>query len=360
MKRRLALTGIILATLAVSGMTGYKVWINTHKAGQTRQNGAPAIVAYTVTPQDFTDRIEAIGTAQPNEAATLTATAADTVTAINFEEGAFVAQSTVLVQLNDAEERAEMEDARKNAARYSALAKTSASSAAQSDTATTAFAMSEARVKDRQIIAPFDGIAGFRNISIGDLVTPGMAVTTLYDIDPIKLEFTLPENYLSVAQAGLEIEARTSAWPDRIFKGAVIVVDPHINPETRAIALKAEIPNTDSALKPGLLMTVNVIKNKRKSLSVPEGALLQQGENHNVYLIDKEGKAQLTPVTIGTRETGYVEIINGLKDGDTIVAEGLLKIRPGMAVKIVKTVTLNDMIEAARQMAPPRKQKALE
>lgn len=359
MKRRLALTGIILIVLLVLAATGYKFWSNTQKPDQNRRGGTPAIVAYVVSPRAFTDRIEAIGTAQANEAATLTATASDTVTAINFEEGTLVVKDTVLVQLNDAEERAEMEDAKKAADRYSALAKTSASSAAQRDSSAATLAMAEARVKDRQIIAPFDGLAGFRNVSLGDLVTPGMAVTALYDIDPIKLEFTLPESYLSILEPGLEIEARTSAWPDKTFSGKVTVVEPRINPDTRAVALKAEIPNPDNALKPGLLMTVDVVKNERQSLSIPEAAILQQGNAQNVYLIGEDNKVKLTPVTIGMRETGFVEILNGLKEGDTIVAEGLLKVRPDSAVEISKTVTIDDMVEAAAGMATARKQKAL-
>lgn len=359
MKRRLALTGIILIALIVVAATGYKFWTNTQKPEQTRRGGTPGIIAYVVAPRVFVDRIEAIGTAQANEAATLTASASDTVTAINFEEGAAVAKDTVLVQLNDAEERAAMEDAQKAATRYSTLAKASASSIAQRDTSAATLAMAEARVKDRQIIAPFDGITGFRHVSVGDLVTPGMAVTAIYDIDPIKLEFTLPESYLSILESGLEIEARTSAWPDKTFSGKVTVVDPRINPETRAVSLKAEISNPDGALKPGLLMTVNVVKNERQALSIPEAAILQQGSAQNVYVIGADKKVALTPVAIGRRETGYVEILQGLKEGDVIVAEGLMKVRPDSAVEIVKTVTIEDMVEAASGMATARKQKAL-
>ncbi len=359
MKRRLALTGLILIALMIVGATGYKFWNNAQKPDENRRGGTPAIIAYVVSPRAFTDRIEAVGTAQANEAATLTATASDTVTAINFEEGAPVAKGTVLVQLNDDEERAAMEDARKAAERYSVLAKSSASSAAQRDTSAATLAMAEARLKDRQIVAPFDGIAGFRNISLGDLVTPGMTVTSVYDIDPVKLEFTLPENYLPVLKPGLEIEARTSAWPGDTFKGTITVVDPRINPDTRALALKAEIPNPDNKLKPGLLMTVNVVKNERRSLSVPEAAILQQGRAQNVYVIGEDKKVALAPVTIGARETGYVEIMEGLNEGDTIVAEGLLKVRPGAPVEIARTATIEDMTDAAIDMATERKQKAL-
>lgn len=359
MKRRLALLALILVAVLIVAATALKFWTNSQKPDESRRGGTAAVVAYTVKPRTFTDRIEAIGTAQANEAATLTAAASDTVTAINFEEGARVSQGDVLVQLNDAEERASMEDARKVAERYSTLAKTSASSAAQRDTSAAELAMAEARLRDRQIIAPFDGITGFRNVSIGDLVTPGMAVTTLYDIDPIKLEFTLPENYLSIMEPGLEIEARTSAWVEETFKGKVTVVEPQVNAETRAIALKAEIANPHGKLKPGLLMTVNVVKNERQSLSIPEAAILQQGSNQNVYVIGADNKVALKTVKLGVRETGFVEILEGLSAGDTIVAEGLMKVRPGASVEIARTITIEDMMKDSAAMATDRKQKAL-
>ncbi len=359
MKRRLALLALVLLAAVIVAATAYKFWTNMQKPADSRRGGQALVMAYVVEPRGFSDRIEAIGTAQANEAATLTAAASDTVTAINFEEGARVAKGDVLVQLNDDEERASMEDARKVAERYSTLAKNSASSAAERDTSAAELAVAEARVRDRQIIAPFDGITGFRNVSVGDLVTPGMAVTSVYDIDPIKLEFTLPETYLALLAPGLAIEARTSAWPEQVFAGKVTVVEPLINAETRAVALKAEIANPEGQLKPGLLMTVTVVKNERRSLSVPEAAILQQGNTHNVYVIGDDKQARLKPVRLGVRETGFVEILDGLSAGDTIVAEGLMKVRPGVPVEIAKTLTLEDMIKSSAAMATERKQKAL-
>ena len=359
MKRRIALFGFVLLTLLLLGATGYKYMNNQKKPEDGKRGGTSGITAYIVAPRLFTDRIEAIGTAMATEAATLTATASDIVTAINFEEGTPVTKDTVLIQLNDDEERAEMEDAKKSADRYIALAKNSATSVAQKDSSAATLQMAEARLRDRQIVAPFDGIAGFRNVSLGDLVTPGMTVTSVYDIDPIKLEFTLPENYLSILAPGLEIEAHTSAWPDKTFNGKISVIEPRINPDTRAVSLKAEIPNPEGALKPGLLMTVNVIKNERTSLSIPEAAIIQQGDDQNVYVISDDKKVTLTKIKIGSREAGYVEVTEGLKEGDSIVAEGLLKVRPGAAVEVTKTVTIDDMIKAATELASPRKQEAL-
>ena len=360
MKRRMAVWGLVLIALIIVGGTGYKIWQDSQKADSGKRGGTPAIIAYNVASRVFTDRIEAVGTAMANEEATLTATASDTVTAINFEEGKPVTKDAVLIQLNDAEERAEMEDAKKTFDRFTALAKSSATSVAQRDTSAAELKMAEARLRDRQIIAPFDGLAGFRNVSLGDLVTPGMTVTSIYDIDPIKLEFTLPESFLSILVPGLEIEAVTSAWPDKQYKGVVTVIEPRINPVTRAVSLKAEIPNLDGTLKPGLLMTVNVVKDERTALSIPEAAIIQQGNNQNVYVIGADNKVTLTPITIGSREAGFVEVTEGLKEGDRLVAEGLLKVRPGASVEIAKTVTIDDMIKSAVEMSTQRKQEALE
>lgn len=360
MKHPFALIILVLLLIGVGGGSGYKYWQNQNKpADDGRRSGTPQVVAYVVTSHPFSDQMEAVGTAMANESATLTANVADTVTAINFQEGTPVTAGTVLVQLKDDEEKAELEDARRTASRYNELAKTNATSIAQKDASAAALKVAEARISDRQIIAPFDGITGFRHISPGDLLNPGTVVTVLYDLDPIKLEFTLPERFLSVLESGLEITARTQAWPDQVFNGTVTVIDPGINPVTRAVSLKAEIPNPDGKLKPGLLMTVSVIKDQRQALSVPEAALIQQGQQHQVFVIDQENQANMVPVTIGSREAGYVEITSGLAEGDTIVAEGLLKLRPGLKVNIIRTTTLEEIIKAATAMASPRKQEAL-
>lgn len=361
MKHRIVLICLLLLLGALSAGTGYKFWKNqTKPAEEGRRGGTPQVVAYIVGLQDFSDRMEAVGTAMADEAVTLTANVTDTVTFINFQEGATVRAGDVLLQLNDDEEKAELEEARRSFNRYSELVKTSATSVAQKDASAAALQVAEARVKDRQITAPFDGITGFRHVSPGDLLSPGTVVTSLYDIDPIKLEFTLPERFLSTLKSGLAINARTQAWPDDIFSGKITVIEPGINPVTRAVSLKAEIPNPDGKLKPGLLMSVDVVRAQRKALSVPEAALIQQGQQHNIFRIGEENSVSMIPVTIGNREAGYVEILEGLQDGDKIVAEGLLKIKPGTKVTIGRIVTLDEIIRAATEMANPRKQEALQ
>lgn len=360
MKHPIALTALILLLIGIGGGTGYKYWQGQNKPDEdSRRSGVPMVVAYQVAAHTFSDQMEAIGTATANESATLSATVTDVATAIHFQEGTAVKAGEVLVQLKDDEERAALEDARRTASRYSELAKTNATSIAQKDASAAALQVAEARMSDRQIIAPFDGVTGFRHISPGDLLTPGTIVTTLYDLDPIKLEFTLPERFLSALAPDLAIEASTQAWPQKIFRGTITVIDPGINPVTRAVSLKAEIPNPDGKLKPGLLMTVSVIRDQRQALSVPEGALIQQGQQHNVYVIDQDNQIRMTPVTIGSREAGYVEVIQGLKEGEIIVAEGLLKLRPSVKVTISRTTTIEEIIKAATAMANPRKQEAL-
>lgn len=360
MKRRVAAFALLVILATVCGITGYKIWDNSKSVDAGKARPTPDIIAYVVADQPFADKIEAVGTAMANEVATLTATAADTVTAINFEEGQPVTAGTVLVQLNDSEEIAQFDEAEKAFNRYEELARTNATSIAQRDNASAALKVAQARVKDRQIIAPFDGIAGFRHVSLGELVSAGTVVTAIYDNDPIKLEFTIPETFLSIVKPGLKIQARTSAWPDEIFEGVITVINPGINPETRAISLKAEIENSDDRLKPGLLMSTNIVKNERTSLAIPEAALIQSAQNHSVYVLDAENKVEPRSVTIGTREAGYVEIIEGLSSGEKIIAEGILKVRPGMAVGIGKTITLDEMLAGSKAMANPRKQKALE
>lgn len=359
MKRRLASLMLIIILTVLCGATGYKIWVNKTQETAARERGMPDIVAYEVALRKFSDRIEAVGTAMANEVATLTATAADTVTAINFTEGGLVTKDTILVQLNDAEEAAQLEEAQKAFTRYEELARTNATSVAQKDNAAATLKVAQARLKDRQVLAPFDGIAGFRHVSLGELVSTGDVVTSVYDIDPIKLEFTIPETFLSVLKPGLKIRARTSAWPADIFEGVITVINPGLNAETRAISLKAEIPNSDEKLKPGLLMTTEIVKNERTARAIPEAALIQTGQIHSVYVIGQDNQIESRTVTIGTREAGYVEIIEGLDEGEKIVAEGLLKVRSGIKINIARTVTLDEMIAGSAAMASERKQEAL-
>ena len=191
------------------------------------------------------------------------------------------------------------------------------------------------------IRAPFSGLLGFRQVSTGTLITPGSTITTLDDISEIKLDFTFPETALGMLAVGGTIYARSAAWGDREFAGTIATVGSRVDPVTRAATVRAIIPNEDGLLRPGMLLTVRVLGREREALVVAEKAIVQTGIDSFVFLIDGESRARRTLVTLGLRQFGTVEVVAGLREGDVVITEGIIKIRDGSPVQVASTDSRN-------------------
>ncbi|MGF1456112.1 MAG: efflux RND transporter periplasmic adaptor subunit [Alphaproteobacteria bacterium] len=317
---------------------------------QTARRGVPT-VPVRITPvivTEFADRIEALGTAVANESVTITAQVTDTVSAINFRDGEVVEAGTILVELTDTEEGADLEAARASLVeaelqyeRAVDLVERGTATQARLDTALSERNQARARVRgiearlaDRLVRAPFDGILGLRSVSPGTLLTPGTVITTLDDIDPVKLDFSVPETFFSAVRAGLTIQAISDAYPGEAFKGLITAVDTRIDPETRAVVARAIIPNSDLRLRPGMLMRVEIIKNRRDSMTVPETALVPLDTRVFVYALGEDSIAQRVQIITGARRPGEVEVLSGLKVGQRIITAGTNRIRPGQRVTV--------------------------
>ncbi|MEQ8326148.1 efflux RND transporter periplasmic adaptor subunit [Parvibaculum sp.] len=306
------------------------------------------IVARAVADR-FVDPVEALGTTFSNESVVITASVSDKVTEILFEDGQTVEEDALLVALRRDEQRAALAAAEAVLAerrtayqRAKELESRQYTTTAQLEERLSALREAEAnrdgaaaRLADREIRAPFEGVVGLRNISVGTLVTPGDTITTLDDLDPIKLDFTVPAAYLSTIRPGLEIVATTTALPDIEFRGEVHSVSTQVDRITRSITARALIGNPDHALKPGLLMTVQLLKNPRSAIVIPEEALVPVGETNSVFLIEGD-TAIRREVEIGARRPGDVEILSGLQEGDLVVTHGTMRLRDGQSVNIVK------------------------
>lgn len=318
-------------------------------ASKQMMGGDPLVVTAVVGVTDFSDRIESIGTASANESVVLTATVAERVRAINFEDGARVKAGTVLLEMENDEEKADLAEAQTDLAeqrreyeRARALRQQNGVSEQEMDTrrfalerAQARLVAAESRLRDRSVIAPFSGVLGLRQVSPGSLVSPGTAITTLDDTSLIKLDFTVPETYLSALKPGQEIAARSVAWPDSVFRGTVAQIDSRVDPGTRAVKIQARIPNEDGRLRQGMLLTVELLSNPRRSVAIPEAALVAYGSDQFVYVLNADQTVERRPVTLAKREAGVVEIADGLAEGETIVIDGVMRLRPGIKVQPV-------------------------
>jgi membrane fusion protein (multidrug efflux system) len=312
------------------------------------QRNTPLVAVTAVTHSQLYDTVNAIGTAQANESLTLTAKVTDTVRRVGFEDGDFVEAGAVIVELTNQEEeallaeaRANLDDAQSQLRRLEDLSARGLAAASDLDVARSRAAASEARLntvvarlRDRLIQAPFAGMLGFRQVSPGTLVQPNTAITTLDDISTVKLDFTVPETFLGAMTPGAGVFAESASYPGRQFEGVVRTVGSRVDPVTRAIQVRAHIPNDDNALRPGMLLTVRVVMAERTALVVPEHAVFQIQDRAYVYRIDADLIAREQQIQTGDRRFGVVEVLGGLEAGDRIVTEGIVKLRDGAQVRI--------------------------
>lgn len=318
----------------------------------------------------FEDRVEALGTLRANESVNITATITDTVTKIHFEDGQRVSKGDILVEMTNTEEHAVLEEemstlaeAEKQLTRIESLVNKGAAPQTllderrrDYDTAKARLNQIQSRLQDRLILAPFSGVVGLRNISVGALVEPGDLITTLDDDTIMKLDFSVPAVYLDTLKTGLTIEAKASAFGDRIFTGKLSSLNSRIDEATRSIVARAILTNEEGLLRPGMLMSVELLKNPRNVIIIPEEALLPMGSKNFVFLVDQSANPVITEkreVEIGQRRPGEVEIRKGLSSGDFVVIHGALKVRQGEPVKILAVDSGNETLD--QMLSRPRK-----
>ncbi|WP_373490165.1 efflux RND transporter periplasmic adaptor subunit [Parasphingorhabdus sp.] len=313
------------------------------------RGGVPVVVGGTVTQAEFVSAIEAVGTAFANEQTILTSPVTDRIESIGFADGAIVRRGAVIAQLSRGEQSADLvavearaREAGQQLDRLQTLQERgfATNAAVDQQTALRDSARAEAnairsRISDRVIRAPFDGVLSLRTVSPGTVVTSGSPIATISDISSIKLDFTIPENFLTAVAAGQVIEARSVAYPDQIFYGTIDNISPLVDPLSRSLTVRALLSNKARLLRPGMLMSVRIVSDTRTGLAIPETALLAQGDQNYVFRVDKEGIARRTPVEVGLRSKGMVEIRSGIQLGSKIVADGTVKVRDDAPVKAV-------------------------
>jgi membrane fusion protein (multidrug efflux system) len=256
----------------------------------------------------------------------------------------------VLARLQDSEEladvaaaRAALVDSESQYRRASELFKTRVVSesqleqlAAQRDADLAAVNAAEARLAQTVIRAPFAGRLGLRRVSLGSIVGPSTVITTLDDTSRIKLDFDVPEVFLSRLQPGLTVTAHSAAWPDTRFEGRVISVDTRVDPVSRTVTVRALLPNEDGHLLPGMFLTVTLLKEDVYSLLIPEEAIVPERSRQFVFVVDEDGFVERREIRTGRRRPGEVEVLDGLSAGERVITEGTQKARAGEQVRIVE------------------------
>ena len=341
-----------------------------------------AVAAAVISPQDFTDRIEALGVAKARQSVTVTSNTAELITKVLFHDGQSVSKGQVLVELKGDEQDAAVAQAqslaaqaRLDAARWNDLAAkgysprvTAERYQAASVQADAALKAAQSRRLNRVIRAPFSGVVGLSDVAPGALIAAGGPIVSLDDLGVVRIDFPVPDRFYARLHKGMVLTAKVDAYPDVQFKGAVAEVDTRIDERTRSVRARAEFANPDGRLRPGMLAKVVVEEGVRSALAAPEAAVQFEGEQAFVYTIIKddgkgdgpgmgqragkrkkmpEGMAANAPkgpkmiahrqtIVVGARQNGYVEVVSGLRAGETIVGDGMNRVQPNQAVRVGK------------------------
>jgi membrane fusion protein (multidrug efflux system) len=316
--------------------------------GEVAANAPIAVVTAEAAIHPMAIEIEAVGTTRANESVQVTSKASNVVTAIHFTDSQVVSRGDVLAEMDDAqaqaalaEAQASLTDSESQYNRTRDLVSRELLSQAELDQIEAQLKANQARVAAAQaglddtiVRAAFDGRTGFRQVSVGSFVSPGTPITTLDDTSIIKLDFTVSENFLFVLKPGLAVSASSAGLPDRAFTGRVTNIESRVDPVTRSITVRAEIPNPDETLRQGMFMTVKLEGEPEPALLVPEGAIVPEQGRTYVFVV-RDGIAEQLEVRTGKRRPGEVQIVDGLAAGDRVIVEGTQNVRDGSVVEDV-------------------------
>ena len=311
--------------------------------------GLPAEVV-KARKETVTNDIHAVGTLRGNETVTLRPELTAIVESIAFEEGSKVKKGAVLIQLDDDQYRAQVKEAearvRQSGAenrRIQKLFQNGVGSETDRDTSLAAIEINEAQLDlarlnlaKTRITAPFAGITGLRMFSPGDYINAGTELLELVDISRMKVDFAVPEIHLSRVSVGQPLEVRLAAFPGETFAGKITAISPLINERGRSIQVRGEIDNQEGRLRPGLFAEIRLTTSSQEALTVPEEALIPQGNQYFVYRV-KDNTIDMVPVKIQQRKDTRVALSGPLAEGDVVVTAGQLKLQPGSPVTPIFT-----------------------
>lgn len=308
--------------------------------------GSTKVVTARIELQTMVDEIQALGTANANESVEIKSRIPSRIDKIAFVEGQLVEFGDLLIELESSEifaglavAEASLSESRSLYNRNKSLTDTQAISASTLEQLLAQVKVDEAQVEAAQarlansrIRAPFSGRVGLRRVSPGSFVNTSTIITTLDDVSTIKLDFSVPEAFLTAVNEGMTILAASIVYPDRVFEGRVASIDTRLDPVSRAVQVRAVIPNGDGAIKPGMFMTVDLQRDRGDVLVAPEQSIVPEGSTQYVFVV-ADGIVEKRAVILGRRIPGYVVITEGVTAGEYVVTEGTGKVRQGSQVE---------------------------
>ena len=359
---------ILFALVAVSLLIAA---ITFTKLGQFTAMGEAAVnmvmqpetvTAMSIENEQWEQTIFATATVTAVQGVEVSAEIAGRVKRIAFESGSFVKMGDVLIQLDTASEDAQLASAEATAA----LAKASLSRVQklnkQNLTSQDALESAQAKVKEtvaqtnnvraliakKTIKAPFSGRLGLREVNLGEILREGDAIVSLQTLDPIHVDFSVPQNALSRLESGLEVQITVDAAPDHTFVGKIIAINPDVDLATRSVRVRAKVANPDDLLRSGMFATATVIMPEKKTvLPVIATAVAYATFGNSVFVIDEQENEESGEtekvlrqqfIRLGKARGDFIDVIDGLKAGDTVVTSGVFKLRSGMKVIIDNTL----------------------
>ncbi|MBA3487272.1 MAG: efflux RND transporter periplasmic adaptor subunit [Lysobacter sp.] len=349
MRRHLLLPALLFA-FALSGC-------GSEPGPQAGGGGPPGgmalpVEALTLRPEALSAGLQTVGSLRADESVVVRPQVAGRISRIHFTEGGRVQAGQPLFTLDGSLARASLneavanlENSRRAAARSGQLVEENLIARADHDTARAALGVDQARVAFARtalsvmtLTAPFSGQIGLREVSVGDYVNVGQELVTLVRLAPIEVDFSMPESAMAQLRTGQKVEVTVDAYPGETFSGEVVAIDPVVDPNSRSVRLRAQIPNPDSRLRPGQFANVKVDtgRDTADALLIPEQALMQDGDVRFVYTV-VDGKASKAAIKTGVRIPGKVQVLDGLKAGDVVITAGQGKpmMREGAPVTVL-------------------------
>jgi len=354
---------LLLSAVLFGGVFGMK-WFGSKKMNEfLNAMPAPAVTVSSAIAEEMSweSRLESVGSLVAVNGADLTAEVDGVVTNIYFESGDTVKRGDLLLSMASASEQgelkrlqaqAELTDLNRKRSEQLYERKTISKSeydtaVAETNVALAAVQAQKGRLEQKSVKAPFDGQLGIRRVNVGQYLGVGVAIATLQKLDPINVDFSMPERYLSILAPGLKVSVTVDAYGDKNYEGQVLAIEPKVNPQTRNVDVRARLSNPDGLLKPGLFATVVVsLPNSNEVTVIPRSAVNYTSYGDSVFVIQKNPDAPPPPdepnpmmgpytdleviqrfVTLGDARGDYIVVSKGLAVGDELASSGLLKLR---------------------------------